>query len=339
MKIFFIITALSLLPTISFAQDVDKIHQLLNADSQFDRLKKAASGDKEKAVEEVSGLVRVFCDKTKSCGKAPSREEVAVELAKRKLKTIELANRKYAEALVDFNKIITSCNQEASAMFSKEYAESCSDAFVCKGEKAVKLWEFFKDFMAFEKQIETTHRELSSEEKMVLGVDISPMLKMPIGPRSMSDKNIDAAHPKFAMAQILHIGNSNLIEKKLFTTEPRKEEIRSVRFDDNYIPKGIMTLRALNCESEKISKGGKVKEYDLACNLYVGNTKVDVFAQEKMKSCTKKDSKDSKDSFFSFKNLFKKKSDSKNVNDTERSEIKNVETKEPEKKSIQASEQ
>jgi hypothetical protein len=337
-KLFFV--AIILLPTLTYAQDVEKVHQLLNDHPRFDRLKEAATGNTIAAQEEVGRFITEYCELTKKCSWLPKADlalkgNIGVQLAKIRLKTIEQANRKYAEALVEFNKQLSACQEQPSVLFSQEFKEGCSEEIVCTGKKAEELRDLLKDFHAFEKRIGVTHRELSEEEKMVFGADISPMLNKPVGEDLLFDKTIDAAYPIFSMAPKLENIHSYRREKKLFTTKLEKSDFKVVRFDDNFIADGIMTLRALNCEDETIIEGDKVKKDEFACRLYVGNQKVDIDSQKDMKSCLKKDH------FLSFKNLFKKKSNSKNINDSERDYLKEVSTKksEPEMKAGKVTEQ
>ncbi|MEA9358277.1 hypothetical protein SHI21_18725 [Bacteriovorax sp. PP10] len=338
---FFVLTVLMVL-SLGFGKDVlaeekggevgnpirgsfEEYFQALNSDPQFDRLKKAAAGDKSMAGEEVGRFVTEYCMQTKKCYTYPDPEgfksEVAVAFAKIHLKTIEESNKKYAEALIEFNKQLSECQEKTATLFSQDFKESCSEEIVCKGKKAERLKELFKEYKGFEKsRVGVVHRELSEEEKMVGGEDISFMLNKPVREEKIFDMNIDSVYPKFSMAPVLGHRDLNTREKKMFSTKTEAINYKEVKFDKNYIPNGIMALRALKCADEKTVKGDQVKIDDFGCRIYIGNTEVDNDSKDR-KSCLVPEEKGL---FASFKNLFKKK-DSVEVDDSGRSKVKAAE--------------
>jgi hypothetical protein len=353
---FFVLTVLMVL-SLDFGKDVlaeekggevgnpikgsfEEYFQALNSDPRFDDLKKAAAGDQSMAKKQVGRFVSEYCEQTKKCHPLSDSEfkgEVAVAFAKIHLKTIEQSNKKYAEALIEFNKQLSECQEKTATLFSQDFKESCSEEIICEGKKAEGLKELFKEYKGFEKsKVGVVHRELSEEEKMVGGEDISFMLNKPVGEERMFDMNIDAVYPKFSMAPILQHRDLNTREKKMFTTKTEAINYKETKFDKNYIPNGIMALRALKCSDEKTMKGDNVKIDDYGCRIYIGNTEVDQDSKER-KTCLVPE----ETGFIaSFKNLFKKKEDSVEVNDNARGKVKavEIETSGSEQKVIRSSE-
>lgn len=330
-KLFF--AALLILPVLSHSQDVDHVTELLNSYPRSERIKKAAAGDREAASTEVRRFVDEYCWQTKKChwiseNEEELRGEVGVKFAKIYLKTIENANRRYAEALIELNKKISECQEEPSALFSNEPKESCSEEIICKGKKAEELRDLFSEFNSFEDKIGATQRELSEEEKMILGEDVSFLTKIPDEKKIKYGYTLDSAKPIFSMAPMLQTRNLNQNEKKMFSTKMESRVLKSVSFDDNDIPDGIMTLRALRCEDEKITKGESVKKDEFSCSLLVGNKSATDEKLMEMKRCL---AKPEKDGFFaSFKNMFSKKKESVEVNESERNKVKESSIQAPE---------
>lgn len=308
---------------------IEEYTQALNSDPRFDRIKKAAAGDKEMAYEEVERFISEYCEKTEKCspyGKSEFKDEVAIAFAKIHLKTIEESNRKYAEALMELNKQLSECQEKTADLFTQEFSESCSEEIVCEGKKAEALKEIFKEYEGFEKsKIGLVRRELSAEEKLVGGVDISFMLNKPLNEKKHMNKNLDAAYPKFSMTPVLSTRNFNSNDKKMFSTKVEATNFKEIKFYNNDIPKGIMALRALKCTDEKVMKGDKVKVDESSCHIFIGNTDVTQDSKEK-KSCLVAPKKEETGLFASFVNLFKSKKDSVEVNDSVRGNVKAVET-------------
>lgn len=313
-----------------FKGSVEEFSLALNSDPRFDRLKKAAAGDQSIAREVMRGYISEYCGGTHKCvgwnnTDLELKSEVAVKFAKIQLKAFEVANKKYAETLVKLNGLLNECQEKPTGLFTQEFKESCYEEIVCKGSKAKELNNMFEDINDFNYgRVGLNGVQLSEEEKIISGKDISFMLNKHQENKNVFINSLNAVYPQFSIVPYLGRSISKKDKSNLFSSKSDSTITERIYFDKSDIPEGVMTLRALECVSQKSAEYDKDK-FD--CHVFVGNTDVSINALNLKKKERKNCLVPEKNDFFaSFKNFFNKEKDSVEINDSDRGKVKAVET-------------
>lgn len=326
MKSLFSLVLVLGLPTVSFADEVERIQQLLTADPRFDSVRLAATGKDRFASRMImSPYIPALCKKV-DCYTNTDGEftgDAAIELAKLRLKNIDESNKRYAQALVDLQKVLENCSKEVSEVHALKNPESCLQEISCNGKDAEKIMELFDEHNEFEQQVPRVHRELLPEEKIIAGVDITPALKEPFQNHDVPSYHMDYEPTRFNIGRALYSSLSNSANKSLLPKKVQRDTKTAIAFYEGSIPDGIMTLRGLSCVKEVVMKEDEVKKSEASCQIFIGNKKADVKNKD-VKSCLKKEKVEVEEELGFFAKLFKRKQDKVHVNDSERSNIKDA---------------